>query len=297
MFGKLGLGLGLGAQVGGLLPETKAYIARVETTGGVVMSKTKANADITLLKTSGIYDAIIAAGQGFCWTASAGVKIDTTIGIDTISRIYNMVPITETPANYDYAQGTKEAQPPWANNLIVFTGDTHYLLSESAGLGIANGITNLTAFAVFKHVSTPAATGYIFAAINASGQSIRTGFGRSKSKHMVAVSNNDGLPEVYASAGDMISATAIVQTVKIVFGDGSGSYNIRENGTEVFANASLLNIIPATNPHSIKIGNLLPPTASRSPKINMSALIVLPFAVSDAVRNAIEAHLLSVYGG
>ena len=262
----LGLGLGLGAHRkvgGGYSTEAQAYFTRVETTGGVVMSKTKANADITLLKTSGIYDAIIAAGQGFCWTASAGVKIDTTIGIDTISRIYNMIPITETPENYDYAQGTKEAQPPWANNIMVLTGDGHYLLSESAGLGIANGITNLTAFAVFRHVSTPAGTGYIFAAMNASGLAVRTGFGRSASKHMVAVSNNDGSPTTSASAGDMISATTIVQTVKIVFGAGSGSCNIRENGTEVFSNASLTNIIPATNPDNIKIGNLLPPVASR----------------------------------
>lgn len=277
--------------------EALAYFARVETDNGTITDKSKADADITLLKTSGISDAIIAAGQGFCWTASAGSKIDATAGITSLSRIYNMIPITGTPANYDYAQSTKGAQPLWADGKMVLTDNAHQILAEVAARDIANGIINLTAFSVIQSVSVPAGTGYVFAAINAPNTISRLGFGRSTTKHMAVYSNNDEAATSSASTGDMITATGIVQTVKMVFANGTGTANIRENGTEVLALATLTNVIPNTSPAMVKIGNLILPSFPRSPKVTLSAIIVLPFAVSNAVRNAIEAHLLSVYGG
>ena len=60
----LGLGLGLGAhrKGGGLLPETNAYIARVQADGGIIGDVKSVNTAIKLFKDNLIWGIMIDGG-------------------------------------------------------------------------------------------------------------------------------------------------------------------------------------------------------------------------------------------
>lgn len=275
--------------------DSQTYFTRVAADSPAqIIDKDKTNADIGLLKTQGIYAAMVSAGKGLFWTDNAGVKLDTT-GTTSASRIYNAVNLA-TPAEHDYAQTTKAQQPVWNSGILTLNDQAHQLLGESGTLPLTNALAVLTAFTVIKHIDTPTATGYVWAATNNAGGSARVGFGRRISKSMVTASKEDGATKTDATSADMTTGSRILQTHEVVTGSGTSTVNIRENGVEKLAIDGLDYAFPATNSASVKIGNLLPPAASRSPLCELHAILVLPFAVTDGVRDAVEAYLMANYG-
>ncbi len=276
--------------------DSQTYFTRVAADSPAqIIDKDKTNADIGLLKTQGIYAAMVSAGKGLFWTDNAGVKLDTT-GTTSVSRIYNAVNLA-TPAGHDYAQTTKEQQPVWNSGILTLNDQAHQLLGESGTLPLTNALAVLTAFAVIKHIATPTATGYVWMATNNYGSPARVAFGRSTSKIMVGVSKEDGPLELNTTSADMTTGSRILLTHKVVTGSGTSTVNIRENGVEKLAIDGLDYVFPATNSAALKIGNLIPPSFARSPLCELHAILILPFAVTDGVRDAVEAYLMANYGG
>ncbi|HRU77733.1 MAG TPA: hypothetical protein P5214_05055 [Rectinema sp.] len=102
MFGKLGLGLGLGGGGGGLLPETNAYIARVQADGGIIGDVKSVNTAIKLFKDNLIWGIMIDGGLA----REAGSP-------SYITKIYDLA-----TASRDCSQATPAARPFYVENAI-----------------------------------------------------------------------------------------------------------------------------------------------------------------------------------
>ena len=99
----LGLGLGLGAhRKGGLLPETKAYVARVQADGGIIGDVKSVNTAIKLFKDNLIWGIMIDGGLA----REAGSP-------SYITKIYDLA-----TAARDCSQATPSARPFYVENAI-----------------------------------------------------------------------------------------------------------------------------------------------------------------------------------
>ena len=99
----LGLGLGLGAhRKGGLLPETKAYVARVQADGGIIGDVKSVNTAIKLFKDNLIWGIMIDGGLA----REAGSP-------SYITKIYDLA-----TAARDCSQATPAARPFYVENAI-----------------------------------------------------------------------------------------------------------------------------------------------------------------------------------
>ena len=97
----LGLGLGLG-RLGGLLPETMAYIARVQADGGIIGDVKSVNTAIKLFKDNLIWGIMIDGGLA----REAGSP-------SYITKIYDLA-----TASRDCTQATPSARPFYVENAI-----------------------------------------------------------------------------------------------------------------------------------------------------------------------------------
>ena len=99
----LGLGLGLGSgRLGGLLPETMAYIARVQADGGIIGDVKSVNTAIKLFKDNLIWGIMIDGGLA----REAGSP-------SYITKIYDLA-----TASRDCTQATPSARPFYVENAI-----------------------------------------------------------------------------------------------------------------------------------------------------------------------------------
>jgi hypothetical protein len=147
----LGLGLGLGAQrkAGGLLPETKAYVARVQADGGIIGDVKSVNTAIKLFKDNLIWGIMIDGGLA----REAGSP-------SYITKIYDLA-----TASRDCSQATPAARPFYVENAIGGKPGIRFSGAQFMEFGNDNLINSTQPFsliAVFKPkgISSTGATTY-----------------------------------------------------------------------------------------------------------------------------------------
>lgn len=253
------------AKSGMFIPETRAYISRVQADGGTILDPIQVNKDFIHAKNNGYINNI-----GGWWTAYGGIKKDVSTG--AVSKLYSY-----GGASQDLLQASGSNQPIWSANgqngrpIITFNGSAHYLRTGAYTLN--QPYDNYT---VFKQITWVNGR-YVY-----DGQTFAT----------ARLLQNSSTPILSFAAGTLVTAAATQVPVntwhltEALFNGASSKFFVDTVNTSGTVN------VGAANAGGFTLGN----AGSGSLFGNIAWTETLILTVSNGPSSAISSYLKSIWG-
>ncbi len=207
-----------------------------------------------------LFDPTSIADLALWLKADAGITLDTTSGINTVSNWANQA---SNGSSYDAARATKANQPEYVTNVVNgfpvvrWDGGTDdYLALSGTGLSLTNNIPGLTVFMAWKPTSSASITRLFYTTTNGSTTSGRAFVGKSNGNKVQAGGRRQEADSLIQGDGAGTIGGSWIITTTIFDYANSDLYNYL-NGTLDGSTTSFQTNgnTPASNSNRIRIGN------------------------------------------